>query len=220
MAIKDLNEQVIELQHANTELMDKIQQHEGRTQVTYKDGKYTDDVQACIMELLSHNVGILHVQLVIHSILKMAGVECNKLSQHTAISDMMIEARALSQMQLAEVLTQENDNTLHTDGTTKFGHKYSSYQVSTKDTTYSLGLRETASGSAVMILEILKSITLIKLPNAKIQLVLKLETRFLAELKVRCQTEQAQKSHSMSYCNNTAKRFYLQWSKLVCYVRT
>ena len=71
---------------------------------------------------------------------------------------MLIEARALSQMQLAEVLTQEDHHTLHSDGTTKFGHKYLGYQVSTVYDTYTLGMCEVASGSAQSMLDKVKEI--------------------------------------------------------------
>ena len=39
-------------------------------------------------------------------------------------------------------------NTLHTDGITKFGEKYGSYQVSTTEASYSLALCEMKAGSA------------------------------------------------------------------------
>ena len=129
-----------------------------RKLTTFEGGKYSDELRMCIMELLSHNVAILRVVPVIQSVLKLAGVTCNRLPKHTAINDMLIEARALSQMQLAEVLTQEDHHTLHSDGTTKFGHKYLGYQVSTVHDTYTLGMREVASGSAQSMLDKVKEI--------------------------------------------------------------
>ena len=95
---------------------------------------------------------------VIQSVLKLAGVTCNRLPKRTAINDMLIEARALSQMQLAEVLTQEDHHTLHSNGTTKFGHKCLGYQASTVHDTYTLGMREVASGSAQSMLKKVKEI--------------------------------------------------------------
>ena len=62
-------------------------------------------------------------------------------------------------MQLAEVLTQEDYHTLHSDGTTKFGHKYLAYQVSTEHETYTLGMWEVASGSAHSMKEILDDLS-------------------------------------------------------------
>ena len=142
---------------ANAELKE-VKQLQLRKLTTFEGGKYSDELRMCVMELLSHNVAILRVVPVIQSVLKLAGVTCNRLPKHTAINDMLIEARALSQMQLAEVLTQEDHHTLHSDGTTKFGHKYLGYQVSTVHDTYTLGMREVASGSAQSMLDKVKEI--------------------------------------------------------------
>ena len=53
----------------------------------------------------------------------------------------MLESRTLSQIQLANTLTESDYNTLHSDGTTKFGHKYCGYQISTADRSLTLGLQ-------------------------------------------------------------------------------
>ena len=148
----------VELMEANAELHDEVKHLQSKMLTTFEDGKYTNELRVCVMDLLSHNVAILQIVPVIQSVLKLAGVTCNRLPKHTAINDMLIEARALSQMQLAEVLTQEDHHTLHSDGTTKFGHKYLAYQVSTEHETYTLGMREVASGSAQSMLEKMKEI--------------------------------------------------------------
>ena len=54
---------------------------------------------------------------------------------------MQIESRSLCQIQLAEALTDSTYNTLHSDGTSKFGHKYTGFQVSTLEGSLSLGLQ-------------------------------------------------------------------------------
>lgn len=71
---------------------------------------------------------------------------------------MLVEARTVSHLQLAELIPEEQFNTLHTDGTTKFGHKYGSYQVSTETSCYTLGLADMQSGSAAQTLEVLKQV--------------------------------------------------------------
>ena len=93
------------------------------------------------MELLSYNVGILNVEPIIKSVLHLAGLEYDRIPKHTTINEMMIESRSLAHMQLAETLVQAPNSTLHSDGTTKFGHKYISYQVSTAEGSLSLGLQ-------------------------------------------------------------------------------
>ena len=67
-------------------------------------------------------------------------MDCDKLPTKTTISEMRIEGRALAKMQLTEAFTSCSNNTLHSDGTTKFGHKFQCYQVTTQDSSLSLGL--------------------------------------------------------------------------------
>ena len=74
-------------------------------------------------------------------VLNLVNASCPQLPQDTAISDMLPEARALSQIQLAETLLVTKNNTLHSDGTTKFGQKYTSYQISTNDKALTLGVQ-------------------------------------------------------------------------------
>ena len=54
---------------------------------------------------------------------------------------MLIESRSLCQIQLAEALTDSTYNTLQSDGTSNFGHKYTGFQVSTLEGSLSLGVQ-------------------------------------------------------------------------------
>ena len=137
----ELKQQLLDLNEANAQLLDEVNHLQTRTVTTYVDGKYTDDVRICVMELLSRNVGIRQVEPVIRAVMKMCKVNCDRLPQHTAIDDMLIESRSLCQIQLAEALTDSTNNTLHSDGTSKFGHKYTGFQVSTLEGSLSLGLQ-------------------------------------------------------------------------------
>ena len=87
----------------------------------------------CIMELLSYNVGIRNIEAVLQSVFKLLNINYDRLPKHTTINELLIESRSLSHAQLREILTNTSDNTLHSDGTTKFGHKYQSYQVTTEE---------------------------------------------------------------------------------------
>ena len=109
-----------------------------RKLVTYIERKFTDAMRLCVMDVLSHNVGINQVEPVIQAVLRLAGIKCDKLPKHTAISEMLLESRTLSQIQ---TLTDTEFNTLHSDGTTKFGHKYCGYQISTAERSLTLGLQ-------------------------------------------------------------------------------
>lgn len=93
------------------------------------------------MELLAHNinVGIKKVEPVIRAVLKFADVICQKLPQPTTISDMLLEGRVLSQIQLVEALTLFTLMVLQNfDKNT-----CSSYQIYRN---YSLDLRSTGRG--------------------------------------------------------------------------
>ena len=68
-------------------------------------------------------------------------MDCERFPKHTQISEMIIESQSLAYVQLADVLTQTEYNTLHTDGTSKFGHKYTSFQATTTEGSYSLGMQ-------------------------------------------------------------------------------
>ena len=145
---KDLEEELaklkskhLELMEANAILHDELATLKSRKLVTYVDGKYTDRMRLCVMDILSHNVGINQAEPVIRAVLRLAEVECDKLSKHTAISEMLLESCTLSQIQLAHTLTETEYNTLHSDGTTKFGHKYCGYQISTAERSLTLGIQ-------------------------------------------------------------------------------
>ena len=137
----ELKQQIIDLKEANSHLVDELKYLQTRKVTTYVDGKYTDDVRICVMDLLARNVGIRQIEPVIRAVMRLCRVTCDRLPQHTAIDDMLIESRSLCQIQLVEALTDSSYNTLHSDGTSKFGHKYTGFQVTTLEGSLSLGLK-------------------------------------------------------------------------------
>lgn len=111
------------------------------------------------MELLTDGISIHKVESVLKSVLKLVGITYDRLPKHTAINEMLVEARGLAQLQLAEQLSKESCSTLHSDGTSKFGHKYLGFQVSTSDEgSYTLGLSEVSNGCADTMLVTLNEI--------------------------------------------------------------
>ena len=154
-----LEQEVAELENENIELHDMVQDimSEAHTElITFDKGKYTDDVRACCYELLSLNVGVRNVKAVIESVLKnIAHKQVDRLPQKTALCNMMIECLSIAQAQLGEELSHDDGEfyTLQTDGTTKYGHHFGTYDIATTDTTYRLGLRHVFSGSAQNTLE-------------------------------------------------------------------
>lgn len=53
--LKHVNKDILE---ANAELKDQLQALQSQKLETMNDGKYSNEVRMCVMELLSHNVGI------------------------------------------------------------------------------------------------------------------------------------------------------------------
>ena len=141
MIISKLKEESKELREENARLIDKINDEDSRKVNFYSEGKYSDDLRICIMELLTYNIGILKIEPVLQSVFKLLNVECDKLPKRTTINEILIESRSLAHTQIADVLTASTNNTLHSDGTTKYGHKYQSYQVSTENGSLTLGLQ-------------------------------------------------------------------------------
>ena len=135
--IYDLKRENKELHKENAELVNKSSYH----MEFYSENKYIDSLRMCIMELLSYNVGILKIEPVLQSVFKLLNITYDRLPKRTAINEMLVESRSLAHLQLAEALTITSDNTLHSDGTTKFGHKYQSYQVTTEEGSLTLGLQ-------------------------------------------------------------------------------
>ena len=157
--IKAQSVTIDKLQSENTELKEEIAQLQERRVVTFEAGRYTDEVRQCYLELLSMNVGVNNVAPIIRSVLtNIAGISVEWLPKYTATVQMLTELRGIAYQQIAEKLTETKHTTLHSDATTKYGQHYGCFQISTEDTSYSLGLVEMVSGSAQCTLDTLKVI--------------------------------------------------------------
>ena len=71
---------------------------------------------------------------------------------------MLAEMKCLAYQQISDEVGSQENATLHSDGTSKFGHHYGSYQISTDASVYSLGLCDMLTGSAELTLHSLKEI--------------------------------------------------------------
>lgn len=102
---------------------------------TFEGGKYTDDVRACVYELLSLNVGVNNIAPIIRCVLKnIAHKSVSRLPSHGLTCQMILESLTVAQAQLGEMLSQTPGfSTLQTDGTTKFGEHYGTYDVRISD---------------------------------------------------------------------------------------
>ena len=148
-----------QLQFENEHLQEEMDRLEKKRLVTFEHGKYSDGVRQCCLELLSMNVGVKNVDPIIRTVLSnIAGITVDRLPKYMTNVEMLPEMKALAYKQIAEKLQVSQQLTLHSDGTSKFGQHYGSFQVSTTQSSYSLGLSEMLCGSAQCTLDTLKLI--------------------------------------------------------------
>ena len=127
---------------------------------TKENGQYTDAVRATYQDLVMMGVGINNIEQVVHTVLTNftnMNIEC--LPKGTFARLMYTESRRLSQLQVAEELLKDYENssrTLHTDGTSKFGKHYGTYAVVTdQGQTLAAGIRELSSSDIKTQLNVL-----------------------------------------------------------------
>ena len=154
--IETLNVEVTAEQNKVLALKEKLSEID--TCVTYADGKYTDKIRECYMSLLSLGVSASKIDPAIRTVLKLVNKSVERLPSATLAKTMALEAGILSKVQLGEVISMTQFNTLHTDGTTKFGEKYATFNISTIEGSYSLALCDIKSGSATDALDTLDNI--------------------------------------------------------------
>ena len=100
---------------------------------------HADNVRQCCLGLLSMNVGILQVDPISRSMLQnIAGILVGSLPKPATLARMLAELKCLSYQQIADELQECEKITLLSDGTTKVGQHYGSFQISTETTAYSL----------------------------------------------------------------------------------
>lgn len=111
--VKLLKEKVSHLNLYNAEMGETIDfiLH-SETIRTFEGGKYTDDVRACIYQLLSLNVGVSNVAPVIRCVLKsIAHKSTNRLPSHCLTCQMILESLTIVQARLGDQLSQSSYNT-------------------------------------------------------------------------------------------------------------
>ena len=162
LEVESLKEKISSLHLDNAEMNERIESILTEDIITFEAGKYTNDVRACIYELLSLNVGVRNVPQIIRSVLgNIMHKSVKRLPSHGLTCQMIIESLTVAQAQLGEKLSETaSPCTLQTDGTTKYGEHFATYDVKNPedDFTYHLGLRHVFSGSALDTLETLKEI--------------------------------------------------------------
>ena len=158
--ISELKQQILILENEKCEVEDKLSSYMKGVIKTKENGQYTDAVRATYQDLVMMGVGINNIEQVVHTVLTNftnMNIEC--LPKATFARLMYTESRRLSQLQVAEELLKDYENssrTLHTDGTSKFGKHYGTYDVVTdQGQTLTAGIREVSSGDTKTQLNVL-----------------------------------------------------------------
>ena len=145
--------------HERDILSERLDEVKNNTIRTKQGQKFLDGVRQCCIELLSMNVATKQVEPVIRAVLRnIASIEVGPLPKPSTLSGMLAEMKCLAYQQVSDEISSEECVTLHSDGTSKFGQHYESYQISTEKSVYSLGLCEMLTGSADLTLQLLKQI--------------------------------------------------------------
>ena len=126
----------------------------------FENGRYCDEVRETIMELVSLNVSMNKVNEVIHTVIqKLTKKSVGRLPSNAVKSRLLLEARHLAHVQVAEVMLEGGvdglkGNCLHGDGTSKYHRHYQNFQITLAGgQTISLGLKELAGGETAAIMK-------------------------------------------------------------------
>ena len=150
------------MENENAKLLDQINESSKRRKLSvFENGQYTHGVRMIYEDLLCMGLSTRNIEKCVRLILeKLANVEVGRLPKVTFAKDMFLEARALSQIQLASVLAENTDDnlTLHSDGTSKHGHSYTTLDVKKGDDVLVVGLREVGGADAQSQLDLFKEV--------------------------------------------------------------
>ncbi|CAH1238084.1 Hypp5516 [Branchiostoma lanceolatum] len=155
-----LEEKLTHLEAENRELHDTMKKFLDSDEVeTFEDGKFKDEVRQVYMILLSMDTGLNNIEFIIRTILdKLGGLKCGKLPKYATAQAMFAEARRLSQVHVADVVSKSTNITVGTDGTTKKHDKYGSVSFFTQDGTLVAGVTEQLSGKTEHQVDMFKKI--------------------------------------------------------------
>ena len=161
---RDLEGHIRFLENENVKLLDQINESSKRRKLSFfENGQYTHNIRMVYEDLLCMGLSTRKIDKSVRLILeKLANVEVGslRLPKVTFAKDKCLEARALSQSQLVLVLTENTDDnlTLHSAGTSKHGHSYTTLDVKKGDDVLVVGSREVAGNDAQSKLDLFKEI--------------------------------------------------------------
>ena len=157
----ELHDYIAFLENHEGVLEERVEELSSQKLSFFQNKKYTNKIRSVYEDLLCFGVSSRNVEKVVRIVLeKLAGITCDRLPKATFSKDMLYEARALAQFQVASELNcSDADFCLQSDGTSKKGHSYMTYDASKKSgEVFVLGLREVGSGDAQAQLDLLKEV--------------------------------------------------------------
>ena len=141
-------EEVLNLATDNDYLQNLLQDDSPLTLYDNTENKYSYQCIETVMKLLDLGVPHKQVSPVIAAVSKLCGREANQLPNISTINLVNHRRLAVSHQQVAE-LQHEQNMTLYTDETSKYGSKYMVYATTTKDDEVAvLGMKPIATKSA------------------------------------------------------------------------
>ncbi|XP_066914210.1 uncharacterized protein [Clytia hemisphaerica] len=162
--VQDLKDQIEFLKDEKSKLEEKIGSFLKDNEVqVFKDGKYSDEIRQVYEDLLCYGLGSRNIESVIRTVMsKLTGMEVGRLPKPSFAKYMLLEARALAQLQIADELTGggkdialDSNNTLQSVGTSKHRRSFITYDINTGNgKNLFLGLRESATGDAQTQLDV------------------------------------------------------------------
>ena len=138
--------------------MDRIKEVSEKTLNFYKNGKYNDDVRMVYEDLLSTRLSTRNVERCVRLVLeKLAEAKVGRLPKVTFAKDMFLEARGLAQIHVVKVTGQQRES-IYSDGTSKNGHSYTTFDVQSGEDVFIVGLREVGGADAQTHLDLFKDV--------------------------------------------------------------
>ena len=165
--IQELKDEIKVLENEKVEMQQELESFMDNEIAPLKniDGSYKNKVRACFQDLLMSGVSIKQTKNAIMTVLRnIVDIPINEteLPDETFARCQYEEARLLAMVQLGTTLVKDfdkSDRTLQTDGTSKFGKHYGTFDISCKSgEKFVLGLRPMVSGNSETILSGLKEI--------------------------------------------------------------
>ena len=145
MKKKKLGVDVPYLENEIVKLQEKLENKSNEKNLNfYENGKYNVDIRMVYKDLLSMGLSSRNVEKCVRLVLeKLAKVKAGRLPKVTFTKNMFLEARHLVQIHVASVLSENQGNlTLHSDGTSKHGRSYTTYNIQAGEDILVVGMRD------------------------------------------------------------------------------